>query len=60
MPHIVDDATWRKMTAELTAYRSTGLSPQQVMELAGQQNDPAPQPLPLNEPPIVFDDWADK
>jgi hypothetical protein len=54
MPRIVSDDCWRRMMCELTAYRSSGLTPQEVQALQKEHQqlldlmlEPAPLPLDL-------------
>lgn len=55
MPRIVSDDCWRRVMCELTAYRSSGLTPQEVQALQKEHQrlldrmlEPAPLPLDLH------------
>lgn len=49
MPRIVDDGKWRRVMEELEAYRSTGLTPKEILALMIEHNDPAPMPIDLGD-----------
>lgn len=49
MAFVLNERRFRADMAELEAYRSTGLTPKDILALMVSVNDPAPAPLDLNE-----------